>query len=146
MFSSQGKHVKAIHTTSAAVFNEEIGGDTLQEQPLSHNSNKWQNKINAQATEIATVKVELNNALQENQKIYNLFNPDIMVEAMSKVVSIMIMKECLKTTEGTQQKSASSYVGRQRQPQLAHGPIGTLEPNISCQYCKDTGHTKDNCV
>ena len=23
---------------------------------------------------------------------------------------------------------------------------GTLEPNVTCHYCKDTGHTKNNCV
>ena len=84
IFSSRGKHVKAVHATSAAVNNEKIGGDTLQEQPLFHNSCEWQNKINAQATEIATVRSELRKALQENHKLKNLFNPDQLVEAMSK--------------------------------------------------------------
>ena len=64
-----GKHAKAIHTTSAAVNNEEIGGDTLQEQPLSHNSHKCQNKFDTQAAEIAVVRSELNKVLKEKQRL-----------------------------------------------------------------------------
>ena len=74
MFGSRGKHTKAIHATSAAVINEDIGRDT--EQNLSHNSHKRQNKIDAQAAKIATVKKELNIALQENKKLKYLFNPE----------------------------------------------------------------------
>ena len=65
---------------------------------------------------------------------------------MTKVVSTMTMKEFPKTSQDTQYKGASSYVGRQQQPQLAHVANGTLEPNITCNYCKDTRQTKDNCV
>ena len=72
-----------------------------------------------------------------------MFNPDQLVEAKTKVVTSMTMKESLKTSQGTQYKGTSSYVGRPRQPQLAHGSDGMLDPKVSC---KDTGHTKDNCV
>ena len=83
--------MKAVHAISIAITNEEIGGDT--EHHLSHNSHKHQNKIDAQATEIATVKAKLIKALQENKKLKNWFNPDKMVDAMSKAVSTMILKE-----------------------------------------------------
>ena len=65
---------------------------------------------------------------------------------MSKVVITMTMKELPKTSWGTQYKGTSSYVGRQQQPQFAPTADGTLEPNISSHYCKDTRHTKGNCV
>ena len=65
MFGSRKKHAMAIHATSAAVNNDDIGRDT--EQHLSQNSHKRQNKIDAQATEIATVNKQLNVALQENR-------------------------------------------------------------------------------
>ena len=45
-------------------------GDT--EEHLSHNSRRQQSKIDAQAAEIATVKTELNKALEENKKIEKL--------------------------------------------------------------------------
>ena len=54
--------------------NKDIGVDTKQHS--SHNSQKRQYKINAQAAEIATVKKELNIALQENKKLKDLFNPE----------------------------------------------------------------------
>ena len=79
-------------------------------------------------------------------KLKNMFNPDQLVEAMTKLTNTMTMKEHPKTPQGAQYKGASSYVGRQRQPQKACGANGTLEPNISCHYCKDTDFTKDNCV
>ena len=82
------------------------------EQHLSHNCHKRQNKIDAQATEIAMVKAELNKALQENKKLKDMFNPQKMVEAMTKVVSAMTMKEHPKTSQDTQYKGDSNYVGR----------------------------------
>ena len=75
-----------------------------------------------------------------------MFNPDQLVETVTKAVSNMTMKESPKILQGTQYKSASNYVGRQRQHQLACGANWTLEPNLVCHYCKDTGHRKDNCV
>ena len=58
----------------------------------------------------------------------------------------MSMKEFPKISQGSQYKSASNYVGRQIQPQLAGGADGMLEPNITCHYCKDTECTYENCV
>ena len=92
MFGSRDKHVKVVHATSAVVDNEDT------EQHLSHNSQMKQNKMDAQAIEIASVKSELNKALQENKKLKDLFNLDKMVEAMTKVVSAMTMKEHPKTS------------------------------------------------
>ena len=65
---------------------------------------------------------------------------------MTKVVSAMTMKEHPKSSQGTQYKGASNYVGRQQQSQLAYGANGMLEPNTTCYYRMDTGHMKDNCV
>ena len=87
MFNSRVKCVKVVNVTSAAVDN----GDT--EDQLSHNSRKRQHKINAQAAENATVKAKLNKALEGNKRLKNLFSPEKMVEAMTKVVSALTMKE-----------------------------------------------------
>ena len=70
-----------------------------------------------------------------------------MVEAMTKAVSSMTMQSHLtSTSKGTQYQGASSFIGRPRPPQLAHGADGRLLPSVTCNYCKDTGHFKDNCV
>ena len=70
MFGSREKHAQGVNATFVTVDNEEIGGDT--EQHLSHNSHKRQNKINVQASKIATVKAELSKALQENKNMERL--------------------------------------------------------------------------
>ena len=38
------------------------------------------------------------------------------------------------------------YLGRPRPWKLALGNDGSLNPELSCQYCKDTGHLKENCI
>ena len=86
----------------------------------------------------------MKHVLDESQKLKEMFNQ--LAEAITKVVSSMTMKENPKTSQGTQYKGNSNYVGRLKQPQLAHGADGTLKSNVSCHYCKDKGNTKDNCI
>ena len=82
------------------------------------------------------MKSELNHALEENQKLKEMFNQDQLVEAISKVVNNISMKEGAKTWQGTQYQGNSDYVGRLRQPKLANGADRTLEPSVTCYYCK----------
>ena len=141
MFNSQGKQCVKANITTAAV-------DSRDQEHLSHNSRQRQAKINAQAAEIANMKSELNKALQENKKLKSLFSPEKMVEAMTKAVSAMTVQSHPTSTssKGTQYQGTSSFIGRPRPPQLACGADGMLLPSVTCNYCKDTGHFKDNCV
>ena len=141
MFNSRGKQQRARATVSATAVE---CGDI---EHLSRNSRQRQSKIDAQAAEIAQMKTELNKALQENKQLKNLFSQDKMVEAMTKAVSSMtVQSRPSLSSKGTQYQGASSFIGRPRPPQLARGADGTLLPSITCNYCKDTGHFKDNCV
>ena len=66
---------------------------------------------------------------------------------MTKAVRAMTVQSCpTSTSKGTQYQGASSFIGRPRPPQLACGANGTLLPSMTCNYCKDIGHFKDNCV
>ena len=142
MFNSRGKQQQHARATVSATAVE--SGDV---EHLSCNSRQRQSKIDAQAAEIAQMKTELNKALQENKQLKNLFSQDKMVEAMTKAVSSMTVQSCPSlSSKGTQYQGASSFIGRPRPPQLARGADGTLLPSITCNYCKDTGHFKDNCV
>ena len=141
MSNSWGKQCTKASITNAAV-------DSGDQEHLSCNSRQRQAKIDAQATEITSMKSELNKALQENKKLKSLFSPEKMVEAMTKVVSVMTMHSHPTSTssKGTQYQGALSFIGRPRPPQLARGADGTLLPSVTCSYCKDTGHFKDTCV
>ena len=109
MFNSQGKQCTKASVTTAAV-------DSGDQEHLSHNSKQRQAKINAQAAGIASMKTELNKALWENKKLKSLFNPEKMVEAMTKAVSAMTMQSHPTSSRGTQYQGASSFIGRPRQP------------------------------
>ena len=141
MFNSRGKQQRARANASSTAVES---GDS---EHLSCNSRQRQNKIDAQAAEIAQMKTELNKALKENQQLKNMVSPDKVVEAMTKVVRAMtVQSHPSSSSKGTQYQGASSFIGRPRLPQLACGADGTLLPSITCNYCKDTGHFKDNCV
>ena len=141
MFNSWGKQQRARATVSATAVE---CGDV---EHLSRNSRQRQSKIDAQAAEIAQMKTKLNKALQEKKQLKKFFSPEKMVEAMTKVVSSMtVQSRPSLSSKGTQYQGASSFKGRPRPPQLARGADGTLLPSITCNYCKDTGHFKDNCV
>ena len=140
MFNSWGKQCVRANVTTAAMES----GDS---EHLSRNSRQRQNKIDAQAAEIAQMKTELNKALQENKQLKSLFSLDKVVKAMTKAVGAMTVQSCPpSTSKGTQYQGASSFIGRGRPPQLAHGADGTLLPSMTCNYCKDTRHFKDSCV
>ena len=141
MFNSWGKQQRARASVSSTAV------ETVDSEHLSRNSRQRQSKIDAQSAEIAQMKTELNKALKENQQLKNMFSPDKMVEAMTKAVSSMtVQSRPSSSSKGTQYQGASSFVGRPKLPQLARGADGTLLPSITCNYCKDTGHFKDNCV
>ena len=131
--------MKANVTTSAV-----DNGDT--EEHLSHNSRRLQSKINAQTARSPSMKTELNKTLQKNKRFKSLFSPGKMVEAISKAVSAMTMQGHPKSSKGTQYQGASNYKGREQQLQLVHGADGTLQTSVTCFYCKDTRHIKNNCV
>ena len=110
MFGCWGKCIKAINTPSVAVSSKESVRGTLQDQQLPHNSCRHQGKSDAQAAEIATGRSDLDKTLEENLRLKNMLHLDQLVEAMTKMVSMITMKESPKISKRTQYKS----VGGQR--------------------------------
>ena len=41
--------------------------------------------------------------------------------------------------------SGKKFMGTPRPPKPLAGVDGSLDNNLTCQYCKDTGHELDNC-
>ena len=68
MFNSQGKQRARVNVTMAAVES----GDP---EHLSCNSKQRQNKVDAQAAEIANMKAQRNKALQRKQTVEKLVQP-----------------------------------------------------------------------
>ena len=54
--------------------------------------------------------------------------------------------EARSNTNGASGYTGKPYLGKPRPPQLTPGVDGSLDPELSCWYCKDTSHLKENCV
>ena len=70
-----------------------------------------------------------------------------MVETITQAVASSLKMG--KTTNPDSSPSgfiSKPYLGKPHPSQLAPGVDGSLDPALTCQYCKDTGHLKENCV
>ena len=107
---------------------------------LSRNSRQRQRKINQQASQISSLEAQ-------NKKLGQLLEPKFLVETITQAVASSLKMG--KTTNPDSSPSgfiSKPYLGRPCPSQLAPGVDGSLDPSLTCQYCKDTRHLKENCV
>ena len=129
-----GSHTSAVEVSSC-VISEEAG-----ECRLSKNSRQRQNMINQQASQINSLEAR-------NKKLSQLLEPNFLVEMIAQAVA-----SSLKLNKTTKLDSSSSgftskpYLGKPCPSQLAPGVDSSLDPTLTCRYCKDTGHLKENCI
>ena len=90
---------------------------------------------------------------QQKKEIENLkaasmqMDPEKLIEAMTQAMACMyyISKDPSRKISGTKPLEGKPYLGKTKQPQITKGLDGTTDPNLTCQYCKDSGHELDNC-
>ena len=70
-----------------------------------------------------------------------------MIEAMTQAMACMYntTKDPSKKMSGTKHLGGKPYLGKTKEPQITKGLDGTTDPNLTCQYCKDSGHELVNC-
>ena len=99
-----------------------------------------QNKINQQASQISRLEAQ-------NRKLSQLLKPNFLVETITQAVT-----SSLKTGGNTKPNNSPSgynnkpYLGKPCPSQFAPGVDVSLDPSLTCQYCRDTSHLKENCV
>ena len=128
----------AIETTASTI------SEVSQEPKLSKNSPQRQNKIDQQASKISSLEAQ-------NQKLTQLLEPKFLVDTITQAATSSLNisggnKPQKNVKNGTSGYTGKPYLGKPRPPQLTLGVDGSLNPELSCQYCKDTGHLKENCV
>ena len=127
-------HTATIEASSCIV-SEETG-----ECRLSKNSRQRQRKIKQQALQISSLEAQI-------KKLGQLLEPKFLVETITKAVT-----SNLNMGKGNNTKSYPSgfvskpYLGRPHPLQLAPGVDGSLDPSLTCRYCKDTRNLKENCI
>ena len=117
--------------------------------------------------EDSTIAAQLSMCIKNNKELHkklDAFDPNKIVEVVTQVVAGGYQKSFQKSntyqkstnpfipSQQKQQASQSSnpfgkpYLGPHREPQVTPGADGSLNPALSCKYCKDTGHDVSNCA
>ena len=117
--------------------------------------------------EDSTIAAQLSMCIKDNKELHkklDAFDPSKIVEVVAQAVAGGYQKSFQKTN--TYQKSTNPfipsqqkqqahqvsnpfskpYLGPHREPQVTPGADGSLNPALSCRYCKDTGHDVSNCT
>ena len=89
------------------------------------------NKINLQEAQIKSLQTQ-------TQQLQGLLDPKALV---SQAVTTSLKLGLQPNTKG-----GVDAKGRPRTSQLAPGTDGSLNLELECWYCRDTGHLKDNCI
>ena len=127
-----------IETTSSTI------SEVSPEPKLSKNSQQRRNKIGQQASKFSSLKAQ-------NWKLTQLLEPKFLVDTITHAVASNLNisrgnKPQKNNTTCTSGYTGKPYLGKSRPQQLALGVDGLLNPELSCWYCKDTSHLKENCV
>ena len=141
-FGSHSKSGKVSSWMAAIETTASVISEVSREPKLSKNSQQRQHKINQQATKISSLEVQ-------NQKLAQLLEPKFLVKTIMKAVaSNLNINGGSKPQQNEQPSGYTSrpYLGKPRPSKLALGIDGSLNPELSCWYCKDTGHLKENCI
>ena len=118
--------------------------------------------------EESTIATQLSMCIKDNQELHKkleAFDPSKIVEVITQAVAGGYQKSFQKpskhipkvnqpiysiTTKATGKSSTNPfgkpYLGMPREPQVTPGADGSLNPALSCKYCKDTGHDVSNCT
>ena len=128
----------AIRTTASTI------SKVLQEPKLVKNFQQRQNQIDQHASKISSLEVH-------NWKLTQLLQPRFLVDTITQEVASSLnisggnkpQKSNINDASGY---TGKSYLGKPRPLQLVPGVDGSLDSELSCQYCKDTGHLEENCI
>ena len=116
-----------------------------QKPRLSKNSQQHQNKIDQQASRISSLETQ-NKKLAQVLEPKFLVNHIISTKAVASSLNISSGNVPQNTSNGTGGYTGKPYLGKPRPLQLALGIDGSLNPDLSCQYCKDISHLKENFI
>ena len=117
--------------------------------------------------EDSTIAAQLSMCIKDNKELHkklDAFDPSKIVEVVMQAVAGGYQKSFQKPN--TYQKSTNPFIPSQlkqqasqgsnpfskpylrphREPQVTPGADGSLNPALSCRYCKDMGHEVSNCA
>ena len=81
-------------------------------------------------------------------KIYKFGNCSVQQHcktAFTKALQASQSGTKTNSSNNTRTRTGKLFLGKCRKPQLAPGKDGSIDPDKSCNFCKDTGHDIPNC-
>ena len=134
-------------TTSVMTSQVDQKGETDLEG-LSKSQTKNLAKISAQTAQIKDLRVKLDSAVAENTQMHEYLDPKNFQTHITNVI-----QEAQRTASQINQfnqryipHQSHPYTGIPQPPECSAGKDGTTNPELSCRYCKDTGHKLPNCL
>ena len=121
---------KAVLATREGTESEEEENAVLKSQ------RKHDQTISTQSSQIKDLRVKLDGTIAKNAQIWELLNPTTLQTAFTNTLQ----------ASGQQFRTRGKFFGKRRDPVVAAGIDGTTDLDKSCNYCKDMGHEKDNCL
>ena len=131
--------VKAMTATSTETESE---GEPVATEPHSKHIKK-DGKISTQASQIKELRSKLDEAIAENSQMREYLSPTSLQSAFTN--ALQAAGKPNKSNPNTRPGS-QPFQGKLRPSQLSAGIDGTINPEKSCNYCKDTGHLIGNCL
>ena len=106
--------------------------------------------------EDSTIAAQLSMCIKDNKELHkklDAFDPSKIIEVVAQAVAGGYPKSSHKPYAYQKQQASQCsnpfskpYLGPPREPQVTPGADGSLNPALSCRYCKDTGHNVSNCA
>ena len=106
--------------------------------------------------EDSTITAQLSMCIKDNKELHkklDAFDRSKIVEVITQAVAGGYPKSSHKPHAYQKQQASQGsnpfskpYLGPPREPKVTPGTDGSLNPALSCRYCKDTGHDVSNCT
>ena len=102
--------------------------------------------MSAQISQIRDLHCKLNAAIMENPQMWEFLNPSMLQNVITNALQAAQLSSCHHGNNGLGTREGKPFLGRPQEPQLSAGKNGTMDPEKTCHYCKDTGHKLNNCL
>ena len=124
-----------------AVDNVEIGGEDEPPKPAMRRDQGGNNQNESDIiARVAAVQAENQRLKEKLEKLEATNFAEVLAQAATTSDPLVYEKQ---NQAGSQ--PWSKYMGKSRESKLTPGTDGSLNPNITCNYCGDTGHITKIC-
>ena len=127
--------VKGVSSKAISATPEETESEGKEKSDLKSQRQR-DRKISAQSSQIRDLHEKLDGAIAENTQIREWLNPETLQTAFTNALQ----------ASGQHFRTQGKFFGKRREPKVAAGIDGTTDPDKHCNYCKDMGHIKENCL